>query len=130
MSPRVREASVHPRLQSVAVVRPLNFTVRFRMSRSQIIFAALAVVTSTALFAQTEVTVTVRVALQFCVAENVSVSCSDVRTTLRELRTPPEAHINFSVDKDARYEDVSAALGSIRDAGFKLKLGYVNVQPH
>ena len=28
MSPRVREDSVHPRLQSGASVRPLNFTVR------------------------------------------------------------------------------------------------------
>ena len=30
MSPRVREDSVHPRLQSGASVRPLNFTVRVR----------------------------------------------------------------------------------------------------
>jgi hypothetical protein len=34
VSPRVREDSVHPRLQSGAIPRPLNFTVRRQMSRS------------------------------------------------------------------------------------------------
>ena len=32
MSPRVREDSVHPRLQSGAIARPLNFTVRRRIN--------------------------------------------------------------------------------------------------
>ena len=34
MSPRVREDSVHPRLQSDAFARPLNFTVRRRSEPS------------------------------------------------------------------------------------------------
>lgn len=39
---------------------------------------------------------------------------------------PPDAHIHLVADKDASYQTISAALVSLRDAGFRLKLGYIN----
>jgi hypothetical protein len=54
VSPRVRENSVHPRLQSGACVRPLNFTVRQHVSsvpHSSWHLAVLAAVALTVVFA-------------------------------------------------------------------------------
>jgi hypothetical protein len=36
------------------------------------------------------------------------------------------AHIHLVDDKDANYRTISAALVSLRDVGFRLKLGYIN----
>jgi hypothetical protein len=43
VSPRAREESVRPRLQSGDCMRPLNFTVRFHMKRSAIVVAILSI---------------------------------------------------------------------------------------
>lgn len=40
-----------------------------------------------------------------------------------------DAHIHLSVDPNAPYKAVSGALVSLRDAGFTVKMGTVNVQP-
>ena len=94
-----------------------------------LLFAILVMMGSNYLPALTDAAVDIHVALQFCLTLSVSVPCSDVGAKLRELGTPLDAHLHLSVDKDSRYEDVVAAITSIRDAGFNFKVGYVNTSP-
>lgn len=93
-----------------------------------LLLTALVTLESSLLPAQTEKTY-VLVAAETCKIGNLSVPCSDVGAKLRELGTPLDADIHLRADPKAKYEAVSAAIASLRDAGFKLKMGYINVQP-
>ena len=78
--------------------------------------------------AQIETTVHVFVSEKTCVICNFELPCSDVGTKLRELGTPLDAHIDLSGHSHTSYEAMRAAIESLRSAGFKLKMGYINVQ--
>jgi hypothetical protein len=80
--------------------------------------------------AQTEAAVQVHVSAETCLVGNLDISCSDVGAKLRELGTPLDAQIHVIGDAHASYKATSAALQSLRSAGFKLKVGYINVQAH
>lgn len=111
-------------------MRPLSFTVRFRMHRAPaVLLAFLVTAGSIPLAAQTETTVHVFVSAENCVIGNLELPCSDVGTKLLEWGTPLDAHIDLSFHSHTTYEAMRAALESLRRAGFNRKLGRVNVQP-
>jgi hypothetical protein len=121
---------VRPRRLSGASVRPFNFTVRFRMRKTPaFLLAVLMTLGSKSLPAQTKTAVDVLVSAETCLIDNLNVPCSDVGENLRKLRVPLDAHIHLSGDKRMTYSATSAALESLRRAGYKLKMGYVNVRP-
>ena len=99
-----------------------------RWSRSAFLLAALATPGSDSLRAQTETTVHIFVSAENCVIGNIELRCSDVGAKLRELGTPLDAHIDFSGHSHTSYEAMRAALESLRRAGFRFKIGYVNVR--
>jgi len=82
------------------------------------------------LAAQTEAAVQVHVSAETCLVGNLDISCSDVGAKLRELGTPLNAQIHVIGDAQASYKATSAALQSLRSAGFNLKVGYINSQAH
>lgn len=63
---------------------------------------------------------------QSCVVDSVGVACGEVGAKLLDLDIPLTANIHLVAAHDSKYETVSAALISLRDAGFKLKVGYIN----
>jgi biopolymer transport protein ExbD len=63
---------------------------------------------------------------QTCLVGSLDVPCSDVGAKMRDQGIPLDAHIHLVADKDASYHTISAALVSLRDAGFRLKLGYID----
>jgi biopolymer transport protein ExbD len=65
-------------------------------------------------------------ARQTCLVGSLDVPCPDVGAKLRDRGISLDANIHVIADKHARYQAVSAALASLRDAGFRLKMGYVN----
>jgi len=89
---------------------------------------ALVILGSSSLPAQTETAAHVRISAQICSIGELDVSCHDVGAKLLQLGTPLDAHIVVSGDVHASYSAISAALESIRSAGFKLKIGYINVE--
>jgi biopolymer transport protein ExbD len=89
---------------------------------------ALVMLGSSSLPAQTEAVVHVRISAETCVIGKLDVVCSNVGAKLIELGTPLNAQIDVSGDAHASYSATSAALGSLRSAGFKLKIGYISVQ--
>ena len=94
------------------------------------LLAALVTLGSSSLPAQTETAVQIRIsARETCLIGNLDVPCNDVGAKLRELGTPLDAHIHLTGDTHASYEATSAAIDSLRRAGFKLKMGWINVQP-
>jgi len=110
-------------------LQALNFTVRFRMRQTPaFLLAALVTLGSSPLLAQTETTVRIFIGAETCLIHNLDVPCSDVGAKLRELGTPLDAHIQLSGHTHSGYKPTSAAIESLRRAGFKLKIGYVNVQ--
>ena len=120
---------MHRRLQSDARARPHNFTVRFRMHRAPgFLLAFLVAARSIPLAAQTETTVHIFVSAETCVIGNFELPCSGVGAKLRELGTPLDAHIDLSGHSHTSYEAMRAAIESLQRAGFKFKMGYVNVQ--
>jgi hypothetical protein len=92
------------------------------------LLVALVTLGSSPLTAQTETAVHVRISAETCQIGKLDVACSDVGAKLLELGTPLDAHIHVSGDTHASYSATSAALESLRSAGFKLKIGYINVQ--
>ena len=111
------------------ISRPLNFTVRFRMHQAPtFLLAALVTLGPNSLPAQTETAVQIRISGETCLIGNLDVPCSDVGAKLRELGTPLDAHIDLSGHSHTSYEAIRAAIESLRRAGFKFKIGYVNVQ--
>ena len=95
----------------------------------EFLLVTLATLGSNALVAQTETAVDIGISeVGTCLIGNLEIPCSEVGKNLRELRTPPDAHIHLTVDPRASYYAVSAALEGLRHTG--LKLGYVNVRDH
>ena len=92
------------------------------------LLAAVVTLRSVPLPAQTETTVHIFVSAETCVIGNLELPCSGVGAKLRELGTPLNAHIDLSGHSHTSYEAVRAATESLRRAGFKLKMGYINVQ--
>jgi biopolymer transport protein ExbD len=93
-----------------------------------ILLANLVALGSSSLFAQTQAAVHVRISAESCFIGELGVACSNVGAQLLKLGTPLDANINVSGDARASYSATSAALDSIRSAGFKLKMGYINVE--
>lgn len=115
----------------MTLVKPasLNLIVRFRMNPARaFLVVALVALGSSSLPAQTETAVHVRISKETCFIGTLDVSCSKVGAKLLELGTPLDAHIDVSGDAHASYSTTSAALESIRSAGFKVKIGYINVE--
>ena len=80
-------------------------------------------------FGQTETHVGVRVLSDdTCLVYELHVPCRDAGAKLRELGTPSNVTIHISAEKDAKYEAVASTLDSLKRAGFKVKLGYINVR--
>ena len=130
LAPRALEEIVRPRRLAGVGARPLNFTVRFRMHQAPtFLLAALVTLGPNSLPAQTETAVQIRISGETCLIGNLDVPCSDVGAKLRELGTPLDAHIHLSGNTHASYRATSAAIDSLRRAGFKLKMGLINVQP-
>jgi hypothetical protein len=101
----------------------------FRMHQARaFLVVALVTLGSSSLPAQTETVVHVRISAETCMIGKLDISCSDVGAKLLELGTPLDAHIDVSGDAHASYTATSAALESIRSAGFKLKIGYINAE--
>jgi biopolymer transport protein ExbD len=114
----------------IVVGRQLKLIVRFRMVKTPVfLLAVLVTLGSKSLPAQTKTAVDVRVSAETCLIGNLNVPCSDVGENLRKLGVPLDAHIHLSGDKRMTYSATSAALESLSRAGYKLKIGYVNVQP-
>jgi biopolymer transport protein ExbD len=102
---------------------------KFRMHQAcASIMVALVILGSSSSPAQTETAVQVRISAETCQIGKLDVACGDVGAKLVELGTPLDAHIHVSGDAHASYSATSAALESLRSAGFKLKIGYINVQ--
>ena len=97
MSPRVREDIVHPRLQSGASTRPLNFTVRSPPVSRARLFAFTLTLSVTANAAPGEASL----AVQFDAAPIV------VLAQVEESSFPKAYH---SVDDEDRFRDASATL--------------------
>lgn len=75
-----------------------------------------------------EAAVQVYVSAETCLIGNHDVPCSDVGTKLRELGTPLDAQIHVIGVAHASYKATSAALESLRSAGFQLKVGHINLK--
>jgi biopolymer transport protein ExbD len=72
--------------------------------------------------------VTVHVsAKQTCLVGSIDLPCHDVGAKLRDQGTSLDANIHLIGDRHTGYRAVSAAVKSLRDAGFRLKVGYVIV---
>jgi biopolymer transport protein ExbD len=94
------------------------------------LLAVLVALASSFLLAQNETAVQIRISAgEICLIGDLDVSCSDLGAKLRDLGTPLDATIQLSVDTRASYDATSAAIDSLRRAGYKLKIGYINVQP-
>jgi hypothetical protein len=90
--------------------------------------AALVTLGSSRLLAQPEQAVDIHIWREICLIGNLDVPCSDVGAKLREMGTPLNAHLRLIGDTHTSYKATSAAIDSLRRAGFKLKMGYMNVQ--
>ena len=129
LGPRGAGAIVGPRPLSGVVVRPLNFTVRFRMRRAFALLSALfGTLRRKAVAAQPEQDCVVTVhADGTCEAAGLRVPCREIGPKLHEAGIPAAARIRFSFDRSANYDVVSAAFESVQRAGLKMKkLGYIN----
>jgi hypothetical protein len=91
------------------------------------LFAALVALGCNPLPAQTETTVHIFISAKTCVIGSLQLPCGDVGAKLRELGTPLDAHIELSGHSHTRYEATRAVFESLQRAGFKFKMGYVNV---
>jgi hypothetical protein len=71
--------------------------------------------------------VTIHIAARHtCLVGSFDVPCRDVGAKLRDQGTLLDAHIHLIAGTDSSYQAISEALTSLREAGFRLKLGYVN----
>jgi biopolymer transport protein ExbD len=53
-------------------------------------------------------------------------SCTEIVALMQsEPRIPNHAHVTLRASKTARYEQVSRLLQMLRDAGYKMKIGYI-----
>lgn len=122
---------LNPRRLSSSQPRVAQSHRRFRIHQAPaFLFAALVTLGSSPSPAQTETAVQILISAQeTCLIGDLDVPCSDVGAKLRELGTPLDAHIHLSGDTHASYKATSAAIESLRGAGFKLKMGWINGKP-
>jgi hypothetical protein len=69
-----------------------------------------------------------------CDAAGLHVPCREIGPKLREAGVPANALIRFRGDgtrgdPTVSYDAVSAAIESVKHAGFTFKMGYINAQP-
>jgi biopolymer transport protein ExbD len=62
---------------------------------------------------------------QTCQIGEEEVPCADVGAKLLAMHIPLESDIHISGSPDSTYQQVSATLTSLKDAGYRLKVGYV-----
>ena len=128
LGPRARGNSVRPRRLSDVVVRPLNFTVRFRMHWAPaFLLTVLAALGSGSVRGQTNNAVLIRMASDdTCLVADLPVSCREVGAKLRALGIPPDADIQFGIDGYRTYEAIRTMMDSLRQAGYKVdKVGFI-----
>ena len=78
---------------------------------------------------QTETHLSIRILSDdTCLVHEVPVPCRDVGAKLRELGTPSDVNIHVTAENGAKYEAVASTLESLKQAGFKVKAGTVNVR--
>ena len=95
---------------------------------SGVLLVAATTIAAAAAFGQADSDLAVHIsAQQTCVVGTLEVPCNAVGAKLLDQGTPRDAHIHLLSGTDSSYEAISAALTSLRDAGFTLKVGYVNV---
>jgi biopolymer transport protein ExbD len=112
-------------------VRPLNFTVRFRMRHfPTLLVALLAVSIADSVPAQTKQEFLITINSDgTCDAPGLHVACNKIGPKLRQAGIPADTHIRFGLDRDVKYEVVSAAIESVMNAGLtNVKLGSVNTR--
>ena len=111
-------------------MRPLNFTVRFRMRQPLALVLAFAVALRLdSAVGQTRAPIEVRVlADNTCTVDQVHIACSDVLAKLRELGAPADLTVHFGADKSAKYDVVASTFESLQRSGYMHKLGYMNVR--
>ena len=100
--------------------------------RPQITLALLLVATLRfgAAHGQSETHVEIRVlSAGTCLVFEVHVPCRDVGTKLHELGTPSDVTIHVNPEKEASYDAVYSTFEALKRAGFRVKVGYVNVAP-
>jgi len=94
------------------------------------LFVAATAIAVGAAASQTESDLQIHISgQQTCVVGALDVPCDTVGARLRDQGTPRDAHIQLIPGTESSYQAISAALTSLRDAGFQLKLGYINVAP-
>jgi biopolymer transport protein ExbD len=97
------------------------------MFQSRLVFLAVAFAPpSGTLHAQSDTAVEVFISGDTCHVRNSDVPCAVVGAKLVELGTPLDANIRIKGDSRSTYKATASALESLRAAGFKLKLGYVD----
>jgi hypothetical protein len=108
----------------------LRSTVRFRMRRP--LTLALTFVIALRLggaLCQAETPVRIRVLSDdTCLVHEVPILYRDVGAKLRELGTPSDANIHVNAENGAKYEAIASTFESLKRAGFKFKVGTVNVR--
>ena len=61
-----------------------------------------------------------------CLVADLRVSCREVGAKLRALGIPPDADIQFGIDRYRTYEAIRTMMDSLRQAGYKVdKVGFI-----
>lgn len=93
----------------------------------RLLLVAATTITNGAAFSQAQQDLSIHISSQqTCVVGRLDVPCNTVGAKLLEQGTPRDAHIHLLGSTDSSYEAISSALTSLRDAGFTLKVGYIN----
>lgn len=95
---------------------------------SAFLLAAVLALGPSSAAAQTKTPVVIRISSDTCRVVGLSVPCGEIGSKLREMGIPSDTDIHLEPDSQAPYEAISALLESLQRAGFKFKLGTVNVR--
>ena len=60
-----------------------------------------------------------------CSFENIVVACASIGSTLISLHVGLTCDLHLKADSSSTYAAVSGALKSLKDAGYRLKIGFV-----
>jgi biopolymer transport protein ExbD len=89
-------------------------------------FASVALLGWSGSIAQSGPSVVVRIsAHQTCLIGDVEVACRSVGAKLLEMHVPVNTDVHVSGDASVKYEIVHATMESLRQAGFKTKVGLI-----
>jgi biopolymer transport protein ExbD len=64
-----------------------------------------------------------------CYFLDTSTPCDKLGEYLLSKHVAQNGHVHIAVDKFSKYETVAATLESLQRAGFKEKIGFVNIEP-